>query len=55
MNSQNICNFEERGFLKRLGVYGFEPVEKVILAALITMDPLPCCSSVAVEPAKPSF
>lgn len=40
MNSQNICNFEERGFLKRLGVYGFEPVEKVILAALITMDPL---------------
>jgi MoxR-like ATPase len=40
MNSQSVCNFEERGFLKRLGVYGFEPVEKVILAALITMDPL---------------
>lgn len=33
-------DFEERGFLRRLGVYGFEPVEKVVLAALVTMDPL---------------
>ena len=36
----NICSFKDQGFLKRLGVYGFEPVEKVILAALITSDPL---------------
>ncbi|PKN19295.1 MAG: hypothetical protein CVU71_07235 [Deltaproteobacteria bacterium HGW-Deltaproteobacteria-6] len=35
-----ICNFKDQGFLKRLGVYGFEPLEKIILAALITMDPL---------------
>jgi len=40
MSTSSICNFEERGFLKRLGVYGFEPAEKVILSALITMDPL---------------
>jgi MoxR-like ATPase len=40
MNSPNICDFKERGFLKRLGVYGFEPVEKVTLSALITTDPL---------------
>ena len=40
MTISGTCNFKERGFLKRLGVYGFEPVEKVILAALITLDPL---------------
>lgn len=30
-----------RGFLTRLGAYGFDSVEPVVLAALVTEDPLP--------------